>query len=48
MGLLRMHAGYDAAQVRRRAAEIDVRRYRPGLDQPVTDAAVLPSRQKGS
>ena len=27
--LLRMQAGYDAAQVRRRAAEIDVHRYRP-------------------
>jgi antitoxin HigA-1 len=26
--LLRMQAGYDAAQVRRRTAEIDVRRYR--------------------
>jgi antitoxin HigA-1 len=27
--LLRMQAGYDAAQARRRAAEIDVRRYWP-------------------
>ena len=27
--LLRMQAGYDAAQVRRRTADIDVRRYRP-------------------
>jgi antitoxin HigA-1 len=27
--LLRMQAGYDAAQIRRRAAEIDVRRYHP-------------------
>jgi addiction module HigA family antidote len=34
--LLRMQAGYDAAQARRRAAEIDVRRYRrdvaPAID----------------
>jgi addiction module HigA family antidote len=29
--LLRMQAGYDAAQARRRTAEIDVRRYRPDL-----------------
>jgi addiction module HigA family antidote len=28
--LLRMQAGYDAAQARRRAAEIDVHRYRAG------------------
>ena len=34
--LLRMQAGYDAAQARRRAAEIDVRRYRPDL-APATD-----------
>jgi antitoxin HigA-1 len=34
--LLRMQAGYDAAQARRRAAEIDVRRYRPDL-VPATD-----------
>jgi hypothetical protein len=34
--LLRMQAGYDAAQIRRRAAEIDVRRYRPDL-APATD-----------
>jgi addiction module HigA family antidote len=34
--LLRMQAGYDAAQVRRRAAEINVRRYRPDL-VPATD-----------
>jgi hypothetical protein len=27
--LLRMQAGYDAAQIRRRSAEIDVSRYRP-------------------
>jgi addiction module HigA family antidote len=27
--LLRMQAGYDAAQIRRRATEIDVRRYQP-------------------
>jgi len=27
--LLRMQAGYDAAQIRRRAATIDVRRFRP-------------------
>jgi addiction module HigA family antidote len=27
--LLRMQAGYDAAQARRRAAEIDVHRYHP-------------------
>jgi addiction module HigA family antidote len=27
--LLRMQAGYDAAQARRRSAEIDVRRYHP-------------------
>jgi plasmid maintenance system antidote protein VapI len=29
--LLRMQAGYDAARARRRAAEINVRRYRPDL-----------------
>jgi addiction module HigA family antidote len=29
--LLRMQAGYDAAQARQRAAEINVRRYRPDL-----------------
>jgi addiction module HigA family antidote len=34
--LLRMQAGYDAAQARGRAAEIDVRRYRPDL-APTTD-----------
>jgi antitoxin HigA-1 len=34
--LLRMQAGYDAAQVRRRAAEIDVRRYTPEA-APATD-----------
>jgi plasmid maintenance system antidote protein VapI len=34
--LLRMQAGYDAAQTRRRAAEIDVRRYRADLT-PATD-----------
>ena len=34
--LLRMQVGYDAAQARRRAAEIDVRRYRPEL-APATD-----------
>jgi addiction module HigA family antidote len=34
--LLRMQAGYDAAQARRRAAEINVRRYRPNL-VPATD-----------
>jgi antitoxin HigA-1 len=34
--LLRMQAGYDAAQIRRRAAEINVRRYYPDL-APVTD-----------
>ena len=34
--LLRMQAGYDAAQVRRRAAEIDVRRYHPE-PAPATD-----------
>jgi addiction module HigA family antidote len=34
--LLCMQAGYDAAQARRRAAEIDVRRYRPDL-APATD-----------
>jgi antitoxin HigA-1 len=27
--LQRMQAGYDAAQIRRRSAEIDVHRYRP-------------------
>jgi antitoxin HigA-1 len=34
--LLRMQAGYDAAQARRRAAEIEVRRYRPD-PVPATD-----------
>jgi addiction module HigA family antidote len=34
--LLRMQAGYDAAQARHRAAEINVRRYRPDL-APETD-----------
>jgi addiction module HigA family antidote len=34
--LLRMQAGYDAAQARHRAAEIDVRRYRAG-DARATD-----------
>ena len=34
--LLRMQAGYDAAQIRRRSAEIDVRRYRSDL-APATD-----------
>jgi antitoxin HigA-1 len=29
--LLRMQAGYDAAQARCRSAEIDVRRYRPDV-----------------
>ena len=29
--LLRMQAGYDAAQIRGRSAEIDVRRYRPEI-----------------
>lgn len=34
--LLRMQAGYDAAQARRRAAEIHVRRYRPDV-APASD-----------
>jgi addiction module HigA family antidote len=34
--LLRMQAGYDAAQVRPRGAEIDVRRYHPD-PVPATD-----------
>lgn len=34
--LLRMQAGYDGAQARRRAAEIDVRRYHPD-PMPATD-----------
>jgi addiction module HigA family antidote len=34
--LLRMQAGYDAAQARRRAAEINVRRYHPE-PTPATD-----------
>ena len=32
--LLRMQAGYDAAQIRGRSAEIDVRRYHPDLAPP--------------
>jgi addiction module HigA family antidote len=34
--LLRMQVSYDAAQARRRATEIDVRRYHPDL-APATD-----------
>ena len=34
--LLRMQAGYDAAQARRRTAEINVRRYHPDV-APATD-----------
>jgi addiction module HigA family antidote len=34
--LLRMQAGYDAAQARRRAAEVDVRHYHSDLT-PATD-----------
>ena len=34
--LLRMQAGYDAAQARRRSVEIDVRRYPPEV-APATD-----------
>ena len=34
--LLRMQAGYDAAQIRGRSAEIDVRPYRPNL-APATE-----------
>jgi hypothetical protein len=36
--LLRMQAGYDAAQVRRRTADIDVRATSPTLAQRPTDA----------
>jgi addiction module HigA family antidote len=32
--LLRMQAGYDAAQARRRSADIDVRRYHSDLTPP--------------
>jgi antitoxin HigA-1 len=35
--LLRMQAGYDAAQARRRSAEIDVRRYHPDPAVLATD-----------
>jgi addiction module HigA family antidote len=37
--LLRMQAGYDAAQVRRRSAEIDVRCYQPDRTPTIDDGS---------
>ncbi len=44
--LLRMQAGYEAAQIRGRTAEIDVYRHRPDLLQRSTDSVSLTRRSR--